>query len=118
MSGREGCGERWMFDTLDHELAVSRDGTLVYLERYRLEPGVQALSAPWVASNACYFGTMLASGRSFRIPDSLARDVSSFEGLRGAVDVLDPLLALVRLMASRGTAFHDARALVRRSLCG
>ena len=50
-------------------------------------------------------------------PDSLQRELSSFDGLRGAVDTLDPCLTLVRLMASRGTPFHEARALVRRRLC-
>jgi urease accessory protein len=117
MSGREGRGERWAFDTLEHELSVSRAGTLAYLERYRLEPRAQTLAVPWVASDACYFGTVLASGRSSCIPDNLPHDLSSFEGLHGAVDALDSHLTLVRLMASRGTAFHDARALVGRCLC-
>ncbi len=43
MSGREGRGERWAFETLEHELAVTCGGTLAYLERYRLEPGTQPL---------------------------------------------------------------------------
>jgi urease accessory protein UreH len=116
MSGRASRGECWTFDTLEHELAVSRAGTLSYLERYRLEPAAHATTSPWVAADACYFGTVIVSG-SFRIPDSLQRDLSSFDGLRGAVDALEPHLTLVRLMASRGPAFHDARALVRRSLC-
>ena len=145
MSGREGRGERWAFETLEHELAVSCGGTLAYLERYRLEPGTQPLTAPWVAADCCYFGTILArfrsnasdassseaglrsnvtdascgeAGRSaVQAPDSLQQELSSFDGLRGAVDTLDPCLKLVRLMASRGTPFHDARALVRRRLC-
>jgi urease accessory protein UreH len=132
MSGREGRGERWAFETLEHELAVSCGGTLAYLERYRLEPGTQPLTAPWVASDCCYFATILARLRStatdasdgeagarsaLQPPDSLQRELSSFAGLRGAVDSLDPCLKLVRLMASRGTPFHDARALVRRRLC-
>ena len=117
MAGREGRGERWMFDAIDHELTVRRSGTLAYLERYRLAPAEQRLAAPWVASDACYFGTVLASGAAFRIPSGLHDDLSSFEGLRGAVDALETDLSLIRLMASRGTAFHDARALVCRSLC-
>ena len=132
MAGREGRGERWMFGVLEHELAVRRSGTLAYLERYRLEPGAQSPAAPWLASDACYFGTVLARLRSnaadascgeagppsaLKMLDSLQYELSSFDGLRGAVDVLDSHLALVRLMGSRGTAFHDARALVRRGLC-
>jgi urease accessory protein len=117
MSGREGRGERWAFETLAHELAVSCGGMLAYLERYRLEPGTQPLAAPWVAADCCYFGTVLAHGRAVQASDSLQQELSSFEGLRGAVDTLDPSLKLVRLMASRGAPFHEARALVRRRLC-
>ena len=65
MAGREGRGERWMFDALEHELAVRRSGTLAYLERYRLEPATQSPAGPWLASDACYFGTVLASGPTF-----------------------------------------------------
>jgi urease accessory protein UreH len=117
MAGREGRGERWMFDALEHELAVRRSGTLAYLERYRLEPATQSPAASWLASDACYFGTVLATGPTFRTPGSLQDDLSNVEGLRGGIDRLDTHLSLVRLMASRGTAFHDARALVRRGLC-
>ena len=65
MSGREGRGERWAFETLEHELAVSpAEGRWLTWRRYRLEPGTQPLTAPWVASDACYFGTVLARLRS------------------------------------------------------
>ena len=117
MSGREGRGERWEFGTLEHELAVSCGASLAYLERYHLEPRTQPLTAPWVASDSCYFGTVLSSGRVLQAPDRLQRELSSFDGLRAAVDTLDPGLTLVRLMATRGTPFHEARALVRRRLC-
>jgi urease accessory protein len=116
MAGREGRGERWAFDTLGHELAVWRDGSLIYLERFCLEPAARKLESTWVASDACYFGTVLAVGPSFRV-DRLQNDLSSFEGVRGAVDSLAADLTLVRLMARRGTAFHDARTLVQRGLC-
>jgi len=117
MSGREGRGERWMFDALAHELAVSRGGSLAYLERYRLEPAAQALSGRWTASDACYFGTVLAIGTSPGPSGTLHDQLSSFEGVRAAVDSLDADVTVVRLMACQGTAFHDARALVRRALC-
>jgi urease accessory protein len=116
MAGREGRGERWSFGTLAHELSVSRGGSLVYLERYCLEPAVQALESQWVASDACYFGTVLAVSRSPGA-ETLQDDLSSFEGVRGGVDSLDADMTLVRLIARPGTAFHDARSLVRRCLC-
>jgi urease accessory protein UreH len=117
MGGREGRGERWAFRALDHELAISCGGILAYLERYHLEPGQQPLTAPWVASDCCYFGTVVARGCVPRVPDTLQQELAGFDGVRGAVDLLDPRLALVRLMAARGTPFHEARALVRRRLC-
>lgn len=112
MAGREGRGERWAFETLAHELAVWRGGSLIYLERYRLEPAAQSPGSRWIASDSCYFGTVLAVGGSTR-PGSLQDVLSSFEGVHGAVDSLDADLTLVRLMAPPGTAFHDARILVR-----
>jgi urease accessory protein UreH len=117
MAGREGRGERWRFDTLEHELAVSRGGSLAYLERYGLQPAAESPAAAWVGSDACYFGTILSTGAASRGSGGLQDDLSGFDGLRGAVDALDSRLMLVRLMSSRGTAFHDARALVRRRLC-
>ena len=116
MAGREGRGERWAFGTLGHEFAVWRGDSLVYLERFCLEPAVQMPESRWVASDCCYFGTVLAVGPSPGA-DNLQNDLSSFKGVRGAVDALDADMTLVRLMAQRGPAFHDARTLVRRGLC-
>ena len=116
MAGREGRGERWAFDTLAHELAVWRGGSLVYLERYCLEPAGQVLESRWVASDCCYFGTVLAVGRSLEsgmLQDALSR----CKEVSGAVDSLDSDLMLVRLMARPGSSFHDARTLVRNVLC-
>jgi urease accessory protein len=38
MSGRQARDERWQFASLAHEIVVSRDGALEYLERYRICP--------------------------------------------------------------------------------
>jgi urease accessory protein UreH len=116
IAGREGRGERWAFDTLAHELAVRRSGSLIYLERYCLEPAAQSPGSRWIASDSCYFGTVLAIGGSTR-PGPLQYALSSVQGVHGAVDSLDADLTLVRLMARPGTAFHDARTLVRGALC-
>jgi urease accessory protein len=116
MAGREGRGERWAFDALAHELAVWRGGSLVYLERFCLEPAASMLESKWVASDSCYFGTVLAIGRSSGA-DRLQDELSSFDGIRGAVDSLAADVTLVRLLAQRGAAFHDARRAVRRGLC-
>ena len=61
MAGREARGERWQFGSLAHELGVWRGGVLAYLERYAITPAERSPSRPWIASDACYFGTTLAS---------------------------------------------------------
>ncbi len=43
MSDRHARSERWTFASVAHELAVSRDGSLEYLERYRIEPNELAV---------------------------------------------------------------------------
>jgi urease accessory protein len=118
MSGREGRGERWRFDTFDHELALAHAGERRYLERYRLEPAAGDPSAPWMASAACYFGTTLLSGR---LPGCSLSDLqgalNALGGVQAAADALADDLALVRLMGWNGSAFHRARALAGASLC-
>jgi urease accessory protein len=118
MSGREARGERWRFDTLDHELALARAGARQYLERYRLQPEVCSPSRPWMASAASYLGTLLLSGKPAAV--SLAdvqRELNQLEDVRAAADAVDSDLTLVRLMAGKGSAFHRARALAAASLC-
>src|SRR4029077_18937906 len=46
MSGGKARGERWTFASLAHELSVSRDGSLEFLERYRIQPSELAVSRP------------------------------------------------------------------------
>jgi urease accessory protein UreH len=119
MSGREGRGERWRFSTLDHELRLLRAGSLDYLERYQISPASASVARPWIASDSCYFGTILqsGSGRDPQAADELHRDLAGSSGLRAGVDLLEEGLTLVRLMAKSGVVFHEARARVRRFLC-
>lgn len=117
MNGREGSGERWAFAGLSYDLKVARDTCLEYVERYRLTPGDRQVDRTWMAGDACYFGTVLASGKLVEASSvvTLHEDLSRFESMRAAADRLDTRLLLVRLMATTGTGFHDARALVARS---
>ena len=119
MIGRQAGGERWRFDTLDHELRLSRDGRLDYLERYQLWPRrAGPPSAPWVASTAPYCGTVVSSGRAVARPlETLADELGRLPGLRAGVDALDDHLALVRLMGDHGGVFHEARSRTRAFLC-
>jgi urease accessory protein UreH len=118
MSGRQARGEQWKFATLAHELAVSRAGSLEYLERYRVAPNEEGVCRSWVAGDASYLGTTLMSGREIDVDtaERLHADLGAVAGVRAAVDELDRRLLLVRLMAASGPRFHEARLRVGRAL--
>jgi len=115
MSGRHARGERWRFASLAHELAVSRDGSLEYLERCRIEPCDLAVSGPWVAGDASYFGTTLMTGRPIepRVAERFQIELGRLGGVRAAADRLDDRVLLVRLLGESGAAFHEARHRIR-----
>jgi urease accessory protein UreH len=118
MNGRKARGEQWKFAALAHELAVSRAGSLEYLERYRVEPNEMDVSRPWVAGDASYLGTTLVTGRQVEV-DSVERlheELGVLGGVRAAVDGLDERFLLVRLLAPSGPRFHEARARIGRAL--
>ena len=111
MSGRQARGERWQFASLAHEIAVSRDGSLEYLERYRIQPNVMAVSRPWASGDASYLGTILMTGRAMEadVAERLHVELGRLAGVRAAADRLDDRVLLVRLLSVSGPAFHEAR---------
>ncbi|HKA59988.1 MAG TPA: urease accessory protein UreD [Gemmatimonadales bacterium] len=115
MSGRHACGERWKFASLAHEIAVSRDGSLEYLERYRIQPNELAVSRPWVADDASHLGTTLMSGRPIEpgVTERVHLELGRLAGVRAAADQLDDRVLLVRLLGVSGAAFHEARRRIR-----
>jgi urease accessory protein UreH len=117
MAGREAYGERWAFARLAHELLVHRSDVLEYVERSRLEPHIDRPCRDWVARDACYFGTVLASGMNVESPAAAALHVAvnGFDHrVRAAADCLGSRLMLVRLMATAGISFREARARATR----
>lgn len=118
MAGREGRGERWQFADLRHRLRVARAGSVEYLERYRIQPLEEHLSAPWTAGECCYFGSIVASGWdvSGDSVDALQQELGAAAGVHGAIDRLGPGLLLARLAAHSGPAFHGARQRLVESL--
>ena len=119
MSGREASGERWQFARLSHELRLLRCGSLDYLERYVLEPGQRSVSGRWVASAACYFGTILGAGEPWQgQAEPIHHELNAREGVVGAADALAPGLLLARLMSATGLPFHEARRRVAEWPCG
>ncbi len=115
MNGRQARGERWKFASLAHEIAVSRDGSLEYLERYRIQPTEADVSRPWAAGDASYLGTTLITGRPIE-PGAVERlhsELGRLAGVRAAADRLDDRVLLVRLLSAFGPAFHEARRWIR-----
>jgi urease accessory protein len=115
MSGRQARGERWQFASLAHEIAVSRDGSLEYLERYRIQPSEVDVSRPWAAGDASYLGTTLMTGRPIEpgAAERLHIELGRLAGVRAAADRLDDRVLLVRLLSVSGPAFHEARRWIR-----
>jgi urease accessory protein UreH len=118
MGGRAGRGERWQFRVFDHQLRLFRDGTLSYLERYRLDPSAACLSHPWAAADAAYVGTLLRAGYGdgSAVAEQAHRTLVVLEGVRGSADVLDRDLLLVRIAAAGGVAFRRARQALAETL--
>ncbi len=119
MTGRQARGERWTFASLAHELSVSRDGSLEYLERYRIQPSELAVSRPWAAGDASYLSTILLTGRTIepRVAERLHVELGRLAGVRAAADRLDERVLLVRLLSTFGPDFHAARRRIR-DYCG
>ena len=115
MSGRHARGERWKFASLAHEIAVSRDGSLEYLERYRIQPNALAVSRPWAVGDASFLGTTLMTGRPIEpgVAERLHIELGRLADVRAAADRLDDRVLLVRLLSASGPPFHEARRWIR-----
>jgi urease accessory protein len=115
MSGRQARGERWTFASRAHELSVSRDGSLEFLERYRIRPSELAVSRPWAAGDASYLSTILLTGRPIEpgVAERLHVELGRLAGVRAAADRLGDRVLLVRLLSTLGPEFHEARGWVR-----
>jgi urease accessory protein UreH len=116
MSGREACGERWLFSSIAHQLRITQAGELTYLERYQMAPREGDLSAPWIAADAAFFGTTVMAdphGLAPREAEGLHTMLNGIDGVRAAADALSESTLVVRLMGSCAVPFHGARAMVR-----
>jgi len=122
MAGRVGRGERWQMSSLAHELRLSHERTLEYLERYVIRPDGpapaerDALRSPWIAGNVDYFGTAILKGigRAREAAEWLHSELAAVEEVEAAADALNDSLVIVRILSASGAAFHRARNLVRR----
>jgi urease accessory protein len=115
MSGRASRGEAWRFDSLDHELRVSVDGSLIYLERYALAPESRQLRHSWRAGAASYLGTTIVQSDTADAAraEAAQQQLNAIDDVRAGVDYLAPQLVVGRVLATRGPQFASARTVLR-----
>jgi urease accessory protein len=115
MAGRAGRGERWALASLAHELRLTREGELGYLERFHLRPPAASLTARWIAGDADYLGTGLLIGiaAAVDVAEHLHCGLAALPQVLGAADALADDMVIVRFMSASGAAFHRARQVIR-----
>ena len=115
MSGRSARGEDWMFSEVAHELRLVVEGSLKYLERYRLVPDQGAVTSPPIAGDARYLGTALVHhpAATTGAAEAFQQDLDRVEGVRCGVDLVESNVIVARLLSRHGARFHAARATVR-----
>jgi len=116
MSGRAGRGESWRFGEIDHELRLRIEGSVRYLERYRLTPASRNVGRPWMAGAAQYAGTMVAHHEEATEPraEALQQALDVVSGISGGADRLEDRLIVGRIIAESGPRFAEAREAFRR----
>ena len=114
LTGRCARGETWTLALLDHELRLSVDGVLQYLERYRLMPRERNVAARWAAGAASHLSTILVHdpARTAVTAEILQHRLDAIENVQAGFDAIAPHLIVGRLLASRGPAFAAARLAV------
>jgi urease accessory protein UreH len=116
LAGRASRGEAWRFRELEHELRLRVDGSLAYLERYRLAPADRRPARTWIAGDATHLGTTLVHHPQVcaGIVEPIHRALQMVEATRVAADLVAPHLMTARLMGSSGARFAAVRAELRR----
>jgi urease accessory protein UreH len=110
LTGRSARGEAWMIGMLGHELRLSIDGALQYLERYWLVPQERDLAARWVAGAASHLSTILVHDPAPGVTaEMLQHRLDVIEDVQAGFDTIAPHLIVGRMLASRGPAFAAAR---------
>jgi urease accessory protein UreH len=116
MSGRSARGEDWMFSEMAHELRLRVDGSLKYLERYRLVPEERPVAAGPVAGEGRYLGTTLVhhAAATTGAAEALQHELDQVTDVRGGVDLVAPNVIAARLLGRQGARFRAARVVLRQ----
>jgi urease accessory protein UreH len=115
MAGRVSRGERWQFAAFSHELALHVDARTAYLERYAVTPADRHLQRTWMAGPATHFATALVrhpAATRETVEDGY-HCIARMTEMAVGVDLVEPSLAVARMMTASGASFGRARASYR-----
>jgi urease accessory protein UreH len=115
MAGRVSRGEVWQFDAFTHELVLRVDTRTAYLERYAVTPRDRGLQRRWMAGQATHFATALVRhpAATREAAEHVYRRVTGMTDIAAGVDLVEPSLAVARMMTASGASFGRARASYR-----
>jgi urease accessory protein len=118
LTGRCARGEAWAHALLDHELRLSIDGAVQYLERYRLVPRERNVAARWAAGAASHLSTILIHdpAPAAVTAEMLQRQLDAIANtqVQAGFDAIAPHLIVGRLLGSHGPSFATARRTVEQ----
>ncbi|HMF98786.1 MAG TPA: urease accessory protein UreD [Vicinamibacterales bacterium] len=115
LAGRISRGEVWQFSALAHELVLRVGRRLAYLERYAVAPCNRGVQRTWIAGPATRVATALVRHPAVarETVEDAHRRLAAITDIVAAVDLLEPSLALARIMATDGASFGRARTSYR-----
>jgi urease accessory protein len=124
--GRLARGERWRFAEMDNRIAVSSLGQPLFLDRMRLDPSSQTLTALGAMESFGYLATVCLFADGVEdwesIVRSLQEELFKSPSIRGAASPLSRGGCVVRLMAHSAPdltqAVRNIWTLARRLLLG
>src|SRR5206468_823170 len=107
--------EAWRFTELAHELRLTRNSSLRYLERYRLNPDERDPEHPWMAGAANYLASALIydARATADAAEAFQRRVDAVPDVSAGIGAIEPGLIVARLTAASGPPFARAQAAVR-----
>jgi urease accessory protein len=120
MAGRVSRGETWQFTVLSHELSLRVGARTVYLERYALTPSDRGPRRAWMAGRATHLATALVRhpAATPETVEDVHRRLAAITDLAAGADLVEPSLAVARIIGADGASFGRARTSYREWILG
>lgn len=125
-TGRIGRGERWQFRFINSEIAITRDGRPLYLNRTRIIPSAQPVEQFGWMEHYDYLGTTVIIGEENRDWTEMAALIDAalqpIAGVRGSAGELSRSGCVARFLTTSATGLNQAAmavwAIARRKMLG